>query len=196
MFESSKAAKRRYYNGNFITKYFVGDGIDVGAGQDSLEFYKKQFPLLKSVRAWDVQDGDAQYLEGVADESLDFIHASHILEHTEEPEVSLTNWIAVVKPGGYLIITVPDEDQYEHGVWPSRFSHEHKWSFTIHKSKSSMPKSINVIDLIAKFSDDVVCEKIELINDFFQDMPDNVDQTLMPNAECAIEIILRKKTNV
>jgi len=193
MFEASKSAKRRYYNGNFITKYFVGDGLDIGAGQDPIINYKKQFPLLKSVRAWDVQDGDAQYLEGIEDESLDFIHASHSLEHMQDPRIALTNWVAVVKSGGYLILTVPDEDLYEHGVWPSRFSHEHFWSFTIFKKESTMAKSINVVDLIKEYADDVICEKIELINDFYQDLPDHVDQTLMPNAECAIEIILKKK---
>lgn len=193
MHESSKSAKRRYYNGNFITKYFIGEGLDIGAGQDPIGRYKKQFPLMGSVRSWDVQDGDAQYLEGINDESLDFIHASHCLEHMQDPRVALTNWISVVKSGGYLIITVPDEDLYEHGQWPSRFSHEHFWSFTIYKSESAMPKSINVVDLVKEFADDIVCEKIELVNDFFQELPDHVDQTMLPNAECAIEIILKKK---
>lgn len=36
MYEQSKAAKRRFSDGNFHSKYFVGSGIDVGAGTDSL----------------------------------------------------------------------------------------------------------------------------------------------------------------
>lgn len=192
MNESSKSARRRYHNGNFISKYFVGSGIDVGCGADPLLQYKEMFPLITSMRSWDVADGDAQYLETITDETYDFLHASHSLEHMQDPRIALTNWIGVIKPGGYLILTVPDEDLYEHGVWPSRFSNEHFWSFTIHKTLSTMPKSINIVDLVAEFSSSVRCEKIELINDFYKDLPDHVDQTLMPNAECAIEIILKK----
>ena len=193
MYESSKSARRRYYNGNFITKYFVGAGLDVGCGPDPIMQYKQMFPLISTVRNWDVQDGDAQYLESVEDNTFDFLHASHSLEHMQDPRIALTNWIGVVKSGGYLILTVPDEDLYEHGHWPSKFTNEHFWSFTIYKDQSTMPKSINVVDLIKEFSDQVVCEKIELINDFYRnDLADNMDQTLTPNAECAIEIILKK----
>jgi predicted SAM-dependent methyltransferase len=193
MYESSKSSRRRYHNGNFIAKYFVGNGLDVGCGPDPLEQYKQQYPLIKTMKNWDIQDGDAQYLESVEDETYDFLHASHSLEHMQDPRVALTNWISVVKSGGYLILTVPDEDLYEHGQWPSRFSNEHFWSFTICKTDSTMPNSINVVDLVKEFSDQITCEKIELINDFHRDMPDHIDQTLTPNAECAIEIILKKK---
>lgn len=193
MFESSKAAKRRYYNSNFATKYFVGNGIDVGCGPDPLAQYSKMFPLMGTMKNWDIQDGDAQYLESVQDDTYDFLHSSHSLEHMQDPYVALTNWIGVVKPNGYIILTVPDEDLYEHGHWPSQFSNEHFWSFTICKANSNMPNSINVVDLITKFADQVVCEKIELITDFHRDVEDHIDQTLLPNTECAIEIILRKK---
>lgn len=194
MYEASKSARRRYYHGNFITKYFVGNGLDVGCGPDPIWQYHAMFPMITSMRSWDIQDGDAQYLESVDDDTFDFLHASHSLEHMQDPRIALTNWISVVKPGGYLILTVPDEDLYEHGFWPSRFTNEHFWSFTIYKENSHMPQSINVVDLVKEFADSVICEKIELINDFFRyDLPNDRDQTLTPNAECAIEIILKKR---
>ena len=46
-----------------------------------------------------------------------------------------------------MVITIPDEDLYEQGVFPSRFNDDHKATFTIAKSKSWSPKSINVFDL-------------------------------------------------
>lgn len=192
MYEASKSCKRRFYNGNFISKYFVGNGIDVGCGSDTVGRYYRQFPLIKSVKPFDMEDGDAQYLTRYCQpQSFDFLHSSHSLEHMVDPRVALKQLIECVRIGGYLIITVPDEDMYEHGQWPSQFNHDHKWSFTIHKAKSAMPKSINVLDLIQESSELVTCEKVEIINDFYNP-EDQFDQTMTPNPECSIEIILRR----
>ncbi|RKP46878.1 tetratricopeptide repeat protein [Trinickia fusca] len=195
MYEQSKAAKRRYRDGDFLCRYFVGDGIDVGAGPDTLGRYLPLFPALRSVRGWDLPDGDAQLLAGVADGSFDFLHSSHCLEHMRDPAEALANWIRVVKPNGYLVVSVPDEDMYEQGVFPSRFNPDHKWTFTIHKDAgmSWSPRSVNVLDLVTKMSGAVEVERIQLVREFFDNRMADQDQTLQPNAECAIEIVLRKR---
>jgi predicted SAM-dependent methyltransferase len=194
MYEQSKSAKRRYYNGNFLSKYFVGNGIDIGCGNDSVGQYHKAFPLMGDVKPWDIQDGDAQFLESIPDAHFNFVHASHCLEHMENPVVALTNWFRVLKPGGHLIITVPDEDMYEHGVWPSQHNNEHKFSFTICKDTSLMPKSVNVIDIVKMFSHTAKCVKIDLLDDFFVDsLPITVDQSMTHNTECGIEVIWKKR---
>ncbi|MET5115770.1 methyltransferase type 11, partial [Burkholderia pseudomallei] len=77
MYEQRKAAKRRYREGDFASRYFVGDGIDVGAGPDGLGRYRLQFAAMRSVREWDLADGDAQLLAGVCDNTFDFLHSSH-----------------------------------------------------------------------------------------------------------------------
>lgn len=196
MWEQSKSAKRRYYSGAFHHRYFVGHGIDVGGKPDPLSQYIGIFAKLLSVKIWDLEDGDAQYLATIADGQFDFLHASHCLEHVTNVYETLANWIRVVKPGGFLIITVPDEDLYEMGHWPSRCNPDHKWSFTIHKKQSWSPKSINVLDLLVAFSDQVETEKVELQRDFFREglLIQQIDQTLTPVAECAIEFVLRKRT--
>lgn len=193
MNEQSKSARRRYNDGNFITRYFRGKGIDIGAGRDSLNQYLLQFPLISNVKPWDIQDGDAQYLESLEDMSFDWVHSSHCLEHLNDPRIALSNWMRILKPGGYLVFTVPDEDMYERLSWPSRWTNEHLWSFTIYKPNSSMPKSINILDLIREFANQVVCERIVLIDDFYQPHLTNIDQTLTVCAECAIEVILRRR---
>lgn len=194
MLEQSKSAKRRYYDGDFMSKYFVGHGLDVGCGDDSVGQFIDIFPRLDSVTPWDLKDGDAQYLASAKDNTFDFVHSSHSLEHMVDPYIAVTNWARVLKDDGYLIITVPDEDLYEHGVWPSRYNGDHKWSFTICKDVSSMPKSINVVDFVKHFSKSLECKKIQLIDDFYRgDLPPTDDQTLRPNAECSIEIILKKR---
>jgi len=193
MKECSKSIARRLSNSNFIRKYFCGDGIDIGGKPDPLSLYKEFFPLLNKVKTWDWEDGDAQYLETVADQYYDFVHSSHCLEHLLDPEEGLANWFRVLKPNGYLIITVPDEDMYEQGVFPSGFNSDHKWTFTIHKTASWSAKSINVIELLSKLGQEASIEKIELLNSTYRYELPRYDQTLTPVGECGIEIIIRKR---
>lgn len=195
VWEQSKAAKRRFYDGAFLSRYFVGQGIDIGGGPDPLGQYVGIFPLMRSVRNWDMQDGDAQKMEGVPDNNFDFVHSSHCLEHMVDPRAALVNWTRILRPGGYLIVTVPDEDMYEQGQWPSRFNSDHKWSFTIMKAQSWSPVSINVLDLARDFADRLALERVQLLSDFFRPAlaQRQIDQTLTPVAECAIEIVWRKR---
>lgn len=194
MWEQSKSAKRRFSIGAFHNRYFVGHGIDVGGKPDPLSQYIGIFPRMLSVRIWDMPDGDAQLLNGVPDDHFNFLHASHCLEHMKDVNQALGNWIRVVKPGGFLIITVPDEDMYELGIWPSRFNPDHKWTFTLYKKSSWSPQSVNVLDLVIRFAEQVRLEKAELVRDFFREalVAKKLDQTLTPVAECGIEFILQK----
>lgn len=191
-YEQSKAAKRRFNLGQFHSRYFVGRGIDVGGKPDPLAQYCNVFPLMKEVKTWDVEHGDGQYLEGIDDNSFDFLHSSHTLEHIDNVEIAISNWIRVVKPKGFLIVTVPDEDLFEQGHWPSQFNKDHKWTFTIFKHTSWSPKSINLLELFIKFSKQVIVEKVELQRDIFRDWLIGNDQSLSPVAECGIEFILKK----
>lgn len=192
--EQSKSAKRRFNLGEFHTKYFVGDGIDIGGKPDPLGQYCGIFSKMNSVRIWDIQDGDAQYMGSVEDNTYDFVHSSHCLEHMHDPKVAFENWIRIVKPGGHIITTVPDEDLYEMGVFPSRFNPDHKWTMTIYKEKSWSPKSINIIGLLVSFSNKIKPIKIELLEEFYRPhlAEQSLDQTATPVAECCIEFIVRK----
>ena len=133
---------------NFQRRYFAGDGLDIGGKPDPLSLYVELFPLLQSVRTWDLEDGDAQFLDSVEDNSYDFVHSSHCLEHLHNPREGLANWFRVVRPGGFLIVTVPDEDLYEQGVFPSTNNKDHKWTFTIYKETSWSPRSISLLELL------------------------------------------------
>lgn len=187
-----KAVNRRLQDSRFSRNYFVGNGIDIGAGDDGLYKYAELFPLITNIRSWDLPDGDAQYLASIDDNQYDFAVSSHCLEHMTEPHIALANWIRVIKSGGYLIITVPDEDLYEQQLWPSRYNYDHKHSFTIKKYISWCPKSINIIDLLSKFSDQILVHKIELLDNFYLTKVGNIDQTRHYASECAIEIVLKK----
>jgi SAM-dependent methyltransferase len=193
MQETSKSLIRRSYDKRYATRWLVGHGIDIGAGMDSLAAYVPLFPLMESIWSWDMPDGDAMLMEGVDDASYDFVHSSHCLEHLLDPAVALRNWVRICKPGGHLLIMVPDEDLYEQGVWPSTFNVDHKWTFCIGKQTSWSPRSVNVIDLLKEVCDQVDILKIELLDNGFFYGAQRFDQTLTVLGECAIEIILRRR---
>lgn len=195
MKECSKSIARRLHTPTFHTRYFVGRGIDIGGKPDPLSLYVDLFPRLESVRTWDLEDGDAQYLEGVPDDSLDFVHSSHCLEHLVDPRVGLRNWVRVVRPGGHVIVTVPDEDLYEQGTFPSTYNVDHKWTFTIRKRRSWSAHSINVTELLDSLGDDAEPVRVELLDSTYRYAIPRYDQSQTPVAECGIEFVIRKRTN-
>ncbi|WP_243368751.1 methyltransferase domain-containing protein [Fundidesulfovibrio soli] len=193
MKECSKSIARRLQDSLFVRRYFVGHGLDLGGKPDPLALYAELFPLMRSVKTWDKEEGDAELLETVQDESVDFVHSSHCLEHLAEPRRGLAHWMRVLRPGGFLIVTVPDEDLYEQGHFPSTFNKDHKWTFTIHKCASWSTRSINVTELLAGLGQQAEIERIMLLNAGYRYHLPRYDQTLTPVAECGIEFIVRKR---
>jgi SAM-dependent methyltransferase len=194
MRECSKSMARRLSDSNFLRRYFVGEGIDIGGRPDPLALYQEFFPLMKSVRVWDREDGDAEFMETVADGSYDFVFASHCLEHLRDPRGGIRNWFRILRPGGHLIVNVPEEDLYEQGVFPSTFNRDHKSTWTVFKERSWSEGSVNVIDLLRGLGAAADIRKIEVIDATYRyDLP-RLDQTLAPVAECAIEAVVRKRT--
>lgn len=190
--ELSKSIPRRIREPNFIRKYFVGNGVDIGGKPDPLILYSEFFPLMGEVKVWDLEDGDAQHMAGVEDNTFNFVHSSHCLEHLNDPEEGLRNWLRIVKPNGYIIVMIPEEDLYEQGVFPSTFNRDHKHTFTLHKNHSWSQKSVNVLEMLTKLGPAARIEKVELLNSTYRfDLP-RFDQTSTPVGECAIEFIVRK----
>lgn len=194
MKECSKSIPRRIRDSNFVRRYFVGTGVDIGGKPDPLSLYAEFFPLMGEVKVWDLEDGDAQFMAGVPDASFDFVHSSHCLEHLHDPEEGLRNWLRVIKPGGFVVVLVPDEDLYEQGVFPSTFNQDHKNTFTLHKVKSWSPRSINLLPLLCNLGGQAQLEKIELLNASYRFGLPRFDQTSTPVGECAIEFVIRKAT--
>jgi SAM-dependent methyltransferase len=192
MLEASKSLLRRMHDPRFFTRYFVGDGIDIGCGADNIEKFLYLFPLMRSCRGWDMTDGDAQFLASVPDCSFDFVHSSHCLEHLLDPCVALENWLRVLKPGGYLVVMIPDEDMYEQGAFPSAYNPDHKWTFTIDKAASWSPRSVSLMRLLSAFSHRAQTVKIEQLDSAFRFDDGRFDQTLSPVVESALEFIMRK----
>jgi SAM-dependent methyltransferase len=193
MKETTKSIHRRLHDVRFANTYFRGSGIDIGSGQDSLGKYVQQFPMISSLMSWDLENGDATTLTSLSDEIFDFVHSSHCLEHLTDPQLALQNWIRVCKPGGHILVTIPDEDLYEQGKYPSIFTDAHITSWTISKNQSWSPVSWNVFDLLNAFRSQIEILKVELINSMYIYDSTLLDQTLHNDSECAIEFIIRKR---
>jgi SAM-dependent methyltransferase len=126
---------------NFIKKYLSGKVIDIGSGDDLVCTWAEGF---------DREDGDANHITKFREiNSYDAVHSSHCLEHMHNPERALLEWWKLIKPGGYLVLVVPDEDLYEQGFWPSRFNDDHKATFTLKAEKSWSPVSYNISNLVS-----------------------------------------------
>lgn len=196
--ECKKAAPRRNKDKLFTEKAFKGVIIDIGCGPDPL---KKEygFPLIESVEPFDWEHGNAQFVDGRRPNNhYDCVHSSQCLEHMVDPHVALKNWFNLVKPGGYMVVTFPDEDLYEQGHWPSRWNSDHKWTFSIYKETSWSPRHINVVDLVKCLGQEADIIRIDLIDTKYDynilKSGQLFDQTLHDDtAEAFIELIVRKR---
>ena len=134
----NEASKTRELWGNTIHEIVKGEGIDIGAGVDLISPTAVRF---------DLSDGDANKIDEIVTRKFDYVFSSHCLEHMRDPFDALNRWWKLIKPGGHLILIVPDEDLYEQGFWPSVFNDDHKWTFTANESSWS-PVSVNIRQLV------------------------------------------------
>jgi len=191
MNEASKASNRRrnLIDRRYEERWFRGRLLDVGCGPDPIR--KEDWPLVTEIVPYDqvLGDSDATYLSSLPNESFDTVHSSHMLEHTPNPRGALVNWLRVLRPGGFIVCTVPEELYYEHGLWPSRFNPDHRVSFTL-RALPAIPTSINVVHLLWKLPVDI--EHVSLLSLGFDSTKLNVDQTMEGSCECAVEFVVRK----
>jgi len=190
------ALERRLRDPQYAERWFVGDGIDVGAGGDPLA--AQGWPRAR-IRSWDVGDGDGTVLRDVPDESLDFVYSSHMLEHVDDPVSCVRAWWRVLRPGGYLIVVVPHWDLYEHGCWPSRHNGEHRTRWTAARrgppvgADAVLESLLDVVNVASRHR--ARLQKLELLDRGYDPAAVDVDQTCDPHrCECGVEIIVKKES--
>ena len=127
--------KRRIPEGVFPIENLSGIGLEVGG--PSL-FFKHSFPVYRSaarvdglnfagVTMWEgsIREGDpfscagqelgtqflgeATSLSMFPEQSFDFVLSCHSLEHVANPLKALAEWRRVVRPGGYLVLVLPNK---------------------------------------------------------------------------------------
>lgn len=175
--ETSKAHERRVREG-FFDRFCNGKGLDIGHGGDK---------LLPSCDGWDLDRGDAHRLTGIGDGSYDFVYSSHVLEHLEDPTMALREWWRVLRPGGFMILYVPERDLYEKRQrLPSRFNPDHKHFFLLDRDEA--PDTIGLLPLLKRAMPEgqVVQSKVQGAGHTIRDPRKHSD------GEYSIEVVLRK----
>lgn len=110
--KNNESAKIRWE----LIPYFHGRVLDIGCGP------YKAFPHFIGVdsgKAWghhgvDVHVETGERLDLFTDKSCDAVYSSHLLEHIDYDKVPacINEWMRVTKTGGYLILYLPDDQDY------------------------------------------------------------------------------------
>lgn len=99
-----------------LAPFCQGDGIDIGFGGDPIVPHAICMDLQQGYAHYDnhVQHlhGDARDLHWFRSGSLDWVYSSHVLEDFEDTQSVLDEWLRVVKPGGHVVLYLPDEQSY------------------------------------------------------------------------------------
>jgi SAM-dependent methyltransferase len=173
----------------FREKYLKGHGIDIGAGDfplehpDIIHYDRSIHPSHDAVKVWQFEPS-----------TFDFVYSAHCLEHLPEPEEALARWWELLKPGGHLILILPDFTLYEHQQFPSAFNSDHKQVYSL-----SLPEARNLPNktLMNPLQDVRMLPgawiKYARVNDdgFDYNAPKDRDQTL-GGVLCEIELVARK----
>jgi len=122
----------------FVRHLCIGYGLDIGCGIEKIVpeaigvDFDRQYDITVHPRTIsDTHCGWEAYLSTIADDSVDYIYSSHLLEDYKEIGSVLLEWIRVIKRGGSLILYLPVEDQFkEHCDRTGQmynFAHHQNW---------------------------------------------------------------------
>lgn len=175
--ETAKARPRREHEG-FFKCYCVGKGLDIGYGGDL---------VCPNAQGWDIEHGDAMLLNGVDEDTFDFVYSSHALEHMWNIDIALKNWWRVIRPGGFLLLYVPHRDLYEKKLdLPSRWNIDHKHFFL--PEVDEPPATVGLLSQLKRSLGKFELLRLETCSDGFS----IADPHRHSNGEYSIEAVLRK----
>lgn len=175
--ETSKAKNRREKEG-FFKKYCQGKGIDMGYNGDL---------VCKNAIGFDIEHGDATYLEIHQNKKFDFIYSSHLFEHLSNPQLALKNWWKLLNKNGFLIIYLPHRDLYEKNkILPSKFNPDHKYFYLI--DDEDLPDTLDLKKLVIENCKNCQLEYAKVCDDNYLSNGDNKQSS----GEYSIEIIIKK----
>lgn len=96
--------------GAFASPTFIPNGANVRYLDRVAKEYWRDIPEYKDEPIVNVDIiSDAKTLNGIGEQSQDFIIAFHVLEHVPETLRTLEAWLNAIRPGGHLLLAVPDK---------------------------------------------------------------------------------------
>lgn len=121
-----------------VQQYCGGNGVDIGCGGDPVVPWAVQIDLPYGVgdkppprpaglSTHLVIDGTRDL--PFVDNCLDFVFSSHLIEDFSDWDPILREWVRVLKPGGHLVIFLPDHVRFRAAVrrgQPDNPYHKHE----------------------------------------------------------------------
>lgn len=169
-------------------QYLCGTGIEIGALNQPARVPKgtvvkyvdsKPVERLEEAYRTEMQGhrivpvdlvSDAHTLEGIEDNSQDFVIANQVVEHLENPLLALRNMLRVTKPGGVIFLSLPDKRHtfdadrpvtrfehvladYERGPEASREAHYREWIEKVEKLPAAeVPARLDALMNVMRYS--------------------------------------------
>jgi ADP-heptose:LPS heptosyltransferase/predicted SAM-dependent methyltransferase len=133
------------------TPYVRGTGLDLGCGPNKVWPHAIGVDNYTETELFGIQMKpdvvcNVTKLDLFGSASMDYVYSSHVLEHIEDYQSCIKEWWRVLKPAGFLILYLPDEDEYpkvgEVGANP-----DHKWNVNIDRVVGAM-KRVGGWDLV------------------------------------------------
>lgn len=118
---TSETSKYRH----LTEKYCQGCGVDIGSGGDPVVPHAISVDLPDS--QFKTYNGNTETLHPIhirgdafalpfMDGTLDFCYSSHLLEDFLDWRPALSEWIRILKPGGRLVVLIPDKERWAKAV--------------------------------------------------------------------------------
>lgn len=129
----SETSLRRH----LTSKHCVGNGVDIGSGGDPVvpTAIQVDLPNEKWVNRaliddqYPIQWRTESILLPFKDGTLDYVYSSHLLEDFLDWQPVLQEWVRALKPGGKLIVMVPDHERFRAATLagqPDNLDHKHE----------------------------------------------------------------------
>jgi SAM-dependent methyltransferase len=115
LFELRACVAERYLQGTGVEFGALHSALAVPAGVtveyadiEPIDQLRQSFPDIKDIREPDIVT-DLESMRGIADESMDFVIANHVMEHVEDPLRAFKSIGRVLRPLGIAFIALPDK---------------------------------------------------------------------------------------
>ena len=97
----------------FAQKVCIGTGYDIGYSRDEWK--------LPGAIGIDLADNkDEFHADNLPEEKVDYIFSSHCLEHVPNWSLTLQYWSEHIRPGGIIVLYLPDFSQHYWRPWHNR----------------------------------------------------------------------------
>lgn len=104
-------------------------GVEIGPGASPVPGLDPRPYYVDCFKSFGAEPNLADYFGHAGalpfhDHALDYVIASHVLEHVPNPVAALAEWVRVVRPGGIVYLVVPDRRvTWDHPRAPTPVAH-------------------------------------------------------------------------